>query len=550
MLTAASGGPGSVPGKTPGSTNPKGDKGAKDNSKGDKAPKDEVRMPVQISCQGPFRYDLDASNAHFSQNVTMTRQTGESQFDRLFSDELAVMFEKSAAQGSLTADTNSESKPSNLQFQFRQARATGRSVRVVSDAQGIEAIGSEMEYDAGTGHTMLRGDPDVVATKEGSVLHGHEIKFTAAEPGRQSAEVIGEGSLETRDADGQVQLTAQWTESARFAPQGEQDKLQLLLLQGTAKVEQPGRGTFQADRLKVWLQPNASEAGTAPAAVGIDTSKWSPSRVEGVGHVEAQSDQFMLHASNRLDMVFEDPPPATNPAAMRITNEPGAELQQRPSKSGANGRGKRAGTQDGNASTPGGSRDAPPAKPPARLTADFVKIKAYRVGDRTEVADVETEGHVEFEQPPGDGNGDAVLVRGDALTLKRIEEKYALLVIGRPAHVELNTMKVDGDRVNLDQPTGTAWVDGKGRMIFVSDTSLEGKKLAAPSELTITWGTRMFFDGIEAEFGGGVEARQGTSRLRCQSLVAELTERMDISAPPKWVEAAPRRLRNCYAPTP
>jgi hypothetical protein len=75
-------------------------------------------------------------------------------------------------------------------------------------------------------------------------------------------------------------------------------------------------------------------------------------------------------------------------------------------------------------------------------------------------------------------------------------------------------------------------------MTLTSDTSFAGKKLDAPSELTIAWGTRMFFDGLVAEFGGGVEARQGASQMRCQSLIARLTEPIDLAAPRKQSGAA------------
>jgi lipopolysaccharide export system protein LptA len=504
--------------------------------KHEKSPKTEPKTPVQITCRGPFRYDLEKSEAHFSQHVVMVRQTGESEYDRLFSDELAVLFERAAVSGADSADIGSDQESDKLQFQFREARATGRAVRVLSDAQSIEAIGQEVVYDAVTGHTVLRGDPEVVATREGNVLHGREVKFAAAEPGRQFAEVSGEGSLESRDANGELRLIARWSQHARVEPQNDQNKQQLLTLQGAAEVEQPGRGSFYADRLRVWLVPNTGDALPSGSDHDSDTSKWAPSRVEGVGQVVARSEQFVLEAANRLDMVFIDVPASAIADASDTVSDSAAAV--RASKPGAGSRDKRNSSPERSRPVDSATPNIRNAQPRSHLAADLVKIKVLRMGDRSEVSEVETEGQVKFEQSAAKDHGDSVLVHGDALSLKRVEDKSFLQVSGRPAHVELNSMKLDGDRVNIDQPTNTAWVDGKGLMILVSDSSFEGKKLDAPSELTIAWGTRMFFNGLVAEFGGGVEARQGTSKLRCQSLVAKLTEPMDLAAPNKQESGA------------
>jgi hypothetical protein len=526
MLAAASDGLASTA-RPPGATKSKSDK-----PKSDKAPSQDP-MPVQITCNGPFRYDVEKTEARFNNTVEMERQTGESQFDRLFSDELVVIFEKNPTNSeSLTG--GADPSPENAPFQFRQAHATGRSVRILSDGQSIEAIGREMIYDATTGHALLRGEPDVVAVKDGSVLHGRELKFTAGEAGQQVAEAMGAGSLEARNPAGEVQLVARWSDWARMGPQGDQGKLQLLTMQGDAKVDQPGKGAFQADRLKVWLMPNPSAAPSEAPASPIDAGNWIPTRIEGVGHVAVDSDQFAIKASSRLDMTFEDAPPPE--IGVPGTDPTGRSIDPRAKRVGNQ---KAASASAGDSASPAKS-NAP--KPMSHLNAELVRIKAIRVGDRTDVSEVETEGHVEFEQPPAEPGGDAILVRGDTLNLKRVLDKYYLQVTGRTAHVELNTMRVDGDRVSIDQPTGTAWVDGKGQMVIVSDTSFDGKKLAAPSEMTISWGSRMFFDGLEAEFGGGVEAQQGENRLKCQSLVAKLTERMDIAAPKKR-EASGAKIR-------
>lgn len=504
--------------------------GANPARDGSKDRPDKPKMPVTVSCQGPFIYEFDPAQGRFSDTVTMIRQTGEAQFDRLLCDQLMIEFFKPNSKDEPALELNG----GESQFEFRRAHATGRAVRVLSDAQAVEAIGTEMEHDAATGLTVLRGD-EVVATQAANVLHGRELKFSPSEQGERNAEAVGPGSIESRDPEtGEIRLVAHWTEGARIEPHAKGQ--QLLTLFGGAEVDQPGRGTLAAERVKVWLSRGSDAAAPSSRREDAgDSSKWTPSRLEGVGNVVAKSDQFILEAPHRLEMVIDDAPTATaSQAALARTK--GNES----AKTGATVRpGKQANRSPGNRKQPATEPAAPdPNKPPAHLISDRIRIRALRDGDRTEIAEVWTEGHVNLDQPPDENGSNAAVVRGDNLYLKRIDLKNHLEVTGRPAHVEMNELKVDGTHVCVDQPTGVAWVEGKGMMVMQSETSFDGKKLDSPGELTIAWGSNMVFTGESAEFGGGVEAHQGTSRLRCQRLEAFLTDRIDISSPRKRGEGA------------
>jgi hypothetical protein len=508
-----------MPGASPAREEPKGNA-------------DKPRLPVTISCLGPFVYEFELAQGRFSDTVMMIRQTAEAQFDRLLCDQLTIDFSKSDAEN----DQVSESKVDDGQLQFRRAHATGRAVRVLSDVQAVEAIGNEMEHDATTGLTILRGDPEVVATQASNVLHGRELRFTPASQGDRSAEAVGPGSIESRDPTGDIRLVAHWTDGARIEPHA--NRQQLLTLVGAAEVDQPGRGTLAADRVKVWLSRGTDDAQANDRDAADGSSKWTPSRLEGIGNVVAKSDQFVLEASQRLEMTIDDAPSPTIPQATRATA--GLNKSQAGAKPGAQTRpGKQSSQSPANRNQP--AADPPESnsdKPPAHLISDRIRIRALRDGDRTEVSEVWTEGNVNLDQPPDDGGANAAVVRGDNLYLKRIDQKNHLEVTGRPAHVEMNELKVDGAHVCVDQPTGVAWVEGKGMMVMQSETSFDGKKLDSPGELTIAWGSNMVFTGESAEFGGGVEALQGASRLRCQRLEAFLTDRIDISAPRKKGDAA------------
>jgi len=475
-------------------------------------PGDAKKTPVSLSCQGPFTYNMQDGTARFQRSVMMVREAAGGPLDRLYCDELIAVVEKIDAD----RESTSGAGPKNLPLQFRSARATGRSVRIVSEAQRVEAMGTELTHDAATGQSVLRGEPDVMVTQAGNVLHGRELRFIRS-GAAHIVEAAGPGSMESRDATtGESRLQAHWTNGARVEPLGEQ---QLLTLEGDVELAQPGRVALRADRVRVWLAHETTGGGEPSRRAAAEGSNWVPVRLEGVGGVTAQSAQLDIEANDRLDMVIE---PGTPPGA----------------PAGPDARLVTAAPNDAGKADPAGADRAAAKRPPAQLHAETIRVRAVRDANRLAIAEVWTDGGVHLVQPPADPSGQPIVVRGTALYLKRLDQQNYLEVSGSPAHVELNELKVDGARVTVDQPTGVAWVEGRGSMLLPSSTSFEGKKLEQPTELSIAWGRSMFFDGSVAEFGGGVEARQQDNVLRCDKLEAFLSERLNISSPKRPKGAA------------
>ena len=79
-------------------------------------------------------------------------------------------------------------------------------------------------------------------------------------------------------------------------------------------------------------------------------------------------------------------------------------------------------------------------------------------------------------------------------------------------------MTIIGPRVNVDVGTNNVWVNGIGVLQMLTDSNMNGQKLAKPSELTVHWKESMLFNGKIAEFHGGVQADQLESRMLCQDL--------------------------------
>jgi len=133
--------------------------------------------------------------------------------------------------------------------------------------------------------------------------------------------------------------------------------------------------------------------------------------------------------------------------------------------------------------------------------------------------------------PRKDGVGPPVIIRADTLQLDRQERGYRLEFSGRPARGQINDVIVEGRTVGLDQDLGVAWVEGAGAMSLPADSTLDGRRLAEPGRLHISWGSHMFFNGSVAEFGGGVHVMQGQSKLQCGRLEAYFEKRIELAEP-------------------
>jgi hypothetical protein len=484
------------------------------------------KVPVTVTCDGPFVYDFAGSTARFLRNVRMVREMGESRADRMFCDELTGRFEPQQAGDA----AKSAPRPGQPPLAFRAAHATGNPVRIYSDAQAVEAAGVELHHDAATGQSVLRGDPEFLATQAGNVVHGRELQIIPTPDNQRSIVAHGPGRIEAHDKQsGTVTLQARWTEWGRLDPR---DGQQVLMLKGEVEAELPNRVTLQSDRLKLWIAPvhgsRANEPGSSTLA-----SSFVPSRIEAIERVLAKSEQFDIEAADRLQIVFEDSPAAAADQAASAADGAAA-------KAGKSARGPRTadagGTRDAADADPAIGPALVPASPnrqPARLVAQNVRVKALRAGTTADVSEVWTEGGVHLVQPPEEPGGAGNVVRGENLYLKRIGSGHHIEVTGAPAQIQIKDLSVEGPMVAVDQPSGAAWVEGRGVMVMPSSTDLDGQALQTPIEMSIRWGSSMFFDGAVADFGGGVEARQGSSTLRCRRLEAFLVERINISDPKK-----------------
>src|SRR5262249_43899308 len=125
------------------------------------APAPAEPAQVKIMTQGPFRYDLRTDRASFDIShhsgpqpnvVTVDRyQKSEDRTDHLECDHLEIQFQRKNGAGAQAAAGD--------QLDIETVRATGKEVVLTSDAEVLEAHGTDFFHDRKRRLSILKGQP-------------------------------------------------------------------------------------------------------------------------------------------------------------------------------------------------------------------------------------------------------------------------------------------------------------------------------------------------------------------------------------------------------
>ncbi len=428
-------------------------------------------------------------------------------------------------------------------------RAQGPQVTLTSDAERLEASGTDLVYDARISRTILRGDRQMTATKDRTRITARELQITdhrATEPGQKSQQTVvalGPGRIDMMDDKqiGTEKIAAQafWTDKLTTSREGDFD---LLVLTGAARfVDRANDQTLQAETLKVWT----SSPGTGPGNQMIlaNAPEGGGRRVqvmEALGNVSTSSRDLNIHDTSRLIVRFRDVPPGAQlpgtgptPAAppggpkalpTRIPAGPVQTLMPPPRpENGPTIRESRKPLQPNTPPTlidlPGGAprKGNGPARP-IHLSARNVEAWVLRAGSRNSLERVWTEGSVHVKQAPAKPEEKGLDVLGDTLSMDCHAEGNILEVTGDLAQLRMDRIYILGPVVNIDQTRNMAWVNGMGAMQMESQTNFAGDKIARAVPMIVQWRKSMLFHGTYAEFHDGIQAEQENALLVCDSL--------------------------------
>ena len=477
--------------------------------------------PVEVTCRGPFRYDVSGQVASFADQVDVHQLHPNGQSDQLSCEALSIRFARKGdpapAAGVVPASASMplSGAAAGVSLRARFIEASGDPVIIRSPGRGADARCQTLKYDVETQRITLEGNRDVQLHQESNDIRARRLDYQMATPGRLGQVFAsGPGRLEgaARQNPSQV-YRAQWTEHLTLRP--EQDK-QLLSLVGNASMQYTDVGRLAGDSIHFWFTETADgparrAQSRAAGAKRLPAAGMTPDRMLAVGKVSVDS-QSLLANTSRLDVRFR--PAAANQAA-----NPGAALP--------------GNTRSDDADRPPVARQA---KEPARkfdVGGNTVNVEVAMGESRQDVAGVSIEGNARLQEVKTANDAAAPLsARGDLLRVSDADTtQKKLIVAGKPAVIEAQGMSLSGAQIELEQSTNRMWVNGAGRMTLPPSKPKPGQAFD-PGALEVLWQGLMRFDGQTASYERNVVAQGTNMLLRTERLDVSLNRRVDFGNPP------------------
>jgi lipopolysaccharide export system protein LptA len=530
-----------------------------------KLPPGEVpeKAQIHIVTPGRFTYDFGRDRvpydrarfdipkrpanetARFPEQVVVTRRQPQSPVgpDEMDCEHLELHLKKKPPAPAKTGGKAGDDPEQAMEI--ANVHATGAEVTLKSDAQKLDACGVELIYEAATATTTLRGNPNMRANHEGSVIVAPEMQIQEVkQPNPKTKELetfhnvlaTGPGQIDMLDKNtGKRSQHAYWTEKLTSTRDG---PLDLLVLVGDARFVDDEHDQFlQARTLKVWLEEKNGDIKTPPkppaTAKSTTDSKLSPQQsqrpnhIEGLEDVLAKSKELYVHDTSRLVVWFKDvpgeellapaPPSKGGPASPVDTSAGPQPANSAPAAK--QGGGPAAGPSSASPAVPKGEAAKKEPQRPIDLSARTVEAWVLRSDERNTLDKLYTEGNVHVQQDPAKADEKGVDIRGDTLQMTYHPDGNFLVVTSSDvAYLRMDKILILGGEVNIDQAANKAWVYGPGAMQMESNTTVSGNKTSKSEPLTVHWNDSMMFGGKFAEFHGSIQAEQDNGHLACEGL--------------------------------
>jgi lipopolysaccharide export system protein LptA len=549
-----------------------------DEKNGDKPDGKHAQPPIQISCQGPFRFDLTKYVATFQDQVDVLRLNAQGPSDQLRGELLSLFFAAVAPERNPAEGPAPPAAPGRLpKLEPVRLEVRGMPVVMHSPSEDVDARGELLRYDLksrrvsleGTGPVMLRQGinhieaPRLFYEPTGGPLGGEPTSRSRF--GKFSA--VGPGFLEAAPPDDPTRLfRAEWTEQLHFGPENDEHVVSLL---GDAKFEQPGAGSLKGAQVFVWLReqkdpgtgPRTRTAAHAPATdrpratAARPTAKMPrlmPDRMLATGNVRLEAQPIICEVEKLQVWFVAAAPTAPGRSATAVGEElpePGGEGTQRqppvagyelPTPPGADGI---AATPTAGPAAPGGlagligqpgARGAAPTR--FHVTGQQLQVELRMVGQQVELSQIRVQERVKMRELVAAPTAEApLLLVGDQVEyVERSLNDGTATVIGAPAHVEGRGLVLDGYRIELDRGRNLLSVLGAGRLqLPPPQRDMTGQPVTSTTPLSVEWQGKMNFDGLRATFVDRVVGQFDQRTLRTGEMQVAFDEKIDFANPPR-----------------
>ncbi len=476
----------------------------------------DTKRPLEITCQGRFRFDLVGQVATFQDQVNVLQLNPEGEADQLNCELLTLSFSRSRkglqkldGKQPPTASLGTES----IDLELRKIEATGNPVIVRAFSRDAEARGEWLSYDVQQDSVALGRGEEVFLRQGPNEFHARSISYKSRGKGRLG-EIFsqGPGRMKGRMRDRPDQeIFVEWGDRLQMEPFDDQH---LATLSGGVRLEYAGVGTLTAERIDLWLFE-------LPAGPDREKLEVVPDRMLVQNQVKINAPE-VSGTMNELQIWFEQRPD-TSPVASSQgplgSNSPGGSEVPSPSPMAGPFQPRAAGE---------------PIERRYHVRGDLVQARFLVRDEKAELAELMLENEVELDEIPlipSSGNEQPMHVEGDRIQVFEAHDttRTKISVIGRAAEFRGRGVMLSGTNINVDAGTNRLWIDGAGAMKLPLDRDLEGKPLQHPDEVTITWQKEMdFVDGIRAQFEEKVEARTRDQLLRTAILEVQFLDRIDF----------------------
>ena len=475
----------------------------------------DTERPLEITCEGPFRFDLVRQYAKFEERVDVFQLNPEGEADQLNCEVLTLYFSRSRDK-LMSLDGSEESKHGlamdESDLQLREIEATGNPVFVRAFSRDAEARGERLSYDIQEQRVVLEGS-DRVSLRDGpNKIVARSIHYKSKGKGRLGEIFsLGPGEIqgEMPNRPGQ-EFSAQWGDRLQLEPFEDQH---LATISGGVRLRYVGVGMLEADRIDFWLSE-------LPAGPNREKLEVIPDRMRVQDQVKIDSRE-MFGNVNLLKIWFD----------VVDENSPVQAVADVPAEAGPTATSKPTGKPTGKslADTPGRRDSDKPVERRFYVRGDVAQASVLIQNRKPSLTKLMLEGSVQLDEIPlVQSNEKPMHLEGDRVVVSDAHDKTQteISVIGRLARFRGRGMALSGTNVNVDAKTNRLWIDGSGEMVLPVDRGIEGEPLPTPDVLTLTWQKEMNFDGRRAQFEERVLAQTQGRRLQTETLEVEFNRRV------------------------
>ncbi|MGD0653454.1 MAG: LptA/OstA family protein [Thermoguttaceae bacterium] len=465
---------------------------------------DFSNQPIDITCDGPFTFNVVKRVASFADKVFVYCVNPNGPSDQIQSELLSIYF---------LARDNSKPDSDNLSnLEPERIEARGHSVTINAPTKNLTGQAERLEYNIKTKLISLDGGPEVFLRQGTNKIHGQSLQYQSLgqnSPGRAAAQ--GPGWLIGQFGDNpQSRIEARWNDKLHIEPK---DQYQVISFTGGAVLNYPGFGILGAKEIFFWLKQT-------PSGGPRGQSGFMPNYMKAQNQVTIDSTQLTAALEQQLEVWFEQKDTPHSPSSQSSTL---------PANQGQNAAANQS--------------QAASARPEA--SRQHFKISGGKLQARMILNDQQIEDIVDLviqdgvrleETQTSAPDQRPILIQGDRLHGTNLFlQNTVVKVTGRPAHCEARGLGLTGSNINLNKGINRLWIEGPGRMDVPLSDNMFGQSIAAgqpkvvSGTLLIDWQKGMDFDGSRAKFEESVSASTPQFHLQTSILEAKLKRPISFS---------------------